>query len=71
MKKFKKQFLAATLVVALGAAVYLNWSLSTPKTVSKTLGESKYVNATVSTSETNQISKNKVKKTKAMDQLPG
>lgn len=52
MKKFKKQFLAAALVLALGAAVYLNWSVSTPKTVSKTLGESKYVNATVSTTAT-------------------
>ena len=49
MKRFKKQFLAAALVLALGAAVYLNWSVSTPKSVSKTLGESKYVNATVST----------------------
>lgn len=49
MKKLKKHFLAATLVLALGAAVYLNWSLSTTKQTSKVLGESKYVNATLST----------------------
>ncbi len=61
MKKFKKQFLAATLVVALGAAVYLNWSLSTPHAVSKTLGESKFVNATVATSAAKKTSNNKVK----------
>ena len=57
MKKFKKQFLAATLVVALGAAVYLNWSLASPKTVSKTLGESRFVNATVSTTSTEKTTK--------------
>lgn len=51
MKKFKKQFLAATLIAALGAAVYLNWSMSGAKSVSKNLGESKFVNATVSASE--------------------
>lgn len=53
MKKFKKQFLAATLIAALGAAVYLNWSLTTPKSVSKTLGETKFVNATIATTATN------------------
>ncbi len=52
MKKFKKQFLAATLVLALGAAVYLNWSLSAKKPVTRTLGESKLVNATISTEAT-------------------
>ena len=52
MKRFKKQILAASLVLALGAAVYLNWTVSqSPKAVSKTLGESKYVNATVATVE--------------------
>lgn len=51
MKKSKKVFLMATLVLALSAAVYLNWSMSSP-TVSKTLGESKYVNATMSTQAT-------------------
>lgn len=52
MKRFKKQFLAASLVLALGAAVYLNWTLSaSPKAVSKTLGESKFVNATVANVE--------------------
>lgn len=61
MKKFKKQFLAAALVVALGAAVYLNWSLTSPKTVSKTLGESKFVNATISTEKLKKASNNKIK----------
>lgn len=37
------------MIAALGAAVYLNWSLATPESVSRTLGESKFVNATVST----------------------
>lgn len=60
MKRFKKQFLAAALVVALGAAVYLNWSISTPKTVSKTLGESKFVNATVSTTAVKKTASAKV-----------
>lgn len=44
MKKSKKVFLLSTLILALSAAVYLNWSVSTP--TSKTLGESKFVNAT-------------------------
>ncbi len=51
MKRFKKQFLAATLVLALGAAVYLNWTMTNTKPVTRNLGESKYVNATVSTSK--------------------
>lgn len=63
MKRFKKQFLAVVLVAALGAAVYINWSLSTPKTVSKTLGESKYVNATLSTTPAKQTSNSKIKPT--------
>lgn len=60
MKKFrniKKHFLAATLVLSLGAAVYLNWSLSSANPVSKTLGESKYVNATLSTEATKSTAK--------------
>ncbi len=61
MKRFKKQFLGAALVVALGAAVYLNWSLTAPKPVSKTLGESKYVNATVATTAVKQTSNTKYK----------
>lgn len=52
MKKYKKHIMAATLVLALGAAVYLNWSLSSTQTTSKTLGQSEYVNATLSTEET-------------------
>lgn len=60
MKKHKKKFLLATLVIALSVAVYLNWSMATPKTTSKILGESKLVNATVSTSPTekNKVSSN-------------
>lgn len=56
MKRFKKQFLAAALIVALGAAVYLNWSISAPKTTPKTLGESKFVNATVATTAVKKTS---------------
>ncbi|MGN1138414.1 MAG: SpoIIIAH-like family protein [Ruminococcus sp.] len=52
MKKYKKYMLAAVLVFALGAAVYLNWSLSGTQTASKTLGETKFVNATLSTEKT-------------------
>ncbi len=52
MKIRKKQLIAAALVLSLGAAVYLNWSLTSPKTVSKMLGETKFVNATVSTTAT-------------------
>ncbi len=63
MKRFKKQFLAAVLVVALGAAVYLNWSLSAPKAASKTLGESKYVNATISTTAVKPSKNSGVKQT--------
>lgn len=72
MKKFKKQFLAAVLIVALGAAVYLNWSLTTPKSVSKTLGETKFVNATISTTAvkpsdtTKQTSNSEYKNTNAV-----
>lgn len=50
MKKHKKVILMATLVLALSAAVYLNWSMSAP--TSKTLGESAYVSATMSTEAT-------------------
>lgn len=57
MKKFKKQFLAATLIIALGAAVYLNWSMSNTKPVARKLGETKFVNATVSTTETKEETK--------------
>lgn len=69
MKKFKKHFLAATLVLALGAAVYLNWSVSTAKPVSKTLGESKYVNATLSTDATAAKSKAASAKANASSKL--
>ena len=59
MKKKKKVMLMATLVVALSAAVYLNWSMTVP--TSKTLGESKYVSATVS----NEASADEAKQTAA------
>ncbi len=61
MKKFKKQFLAATLILALGAAVYLNWTMSGAKSVSRSLGETKFVNATVSTTATNAKTKQTAK----------
>ena len=67
MKKFKKQFLAATLVLALGAAVYLNWTMTNTKPVSKNLGESKFVNATVSTTETESSKSKSVSKTEPTD----
>ena len=51
MKKHKKKFLLATLVVALSAAVYLNWSMVSTHPSSKVLGESQLVNATVSTTK--------------------
>ena len=67
MKKFKKQFLAATLVIALGAAVYLNWTMSNTKPVSKNLGESKFVNATVSTTESASAKTKSVNKNELTD----
>ena len=39
------------MVLALGGAVYLNWRIGTPAQTSKTLGESKLVNATVTAEE--------------------
>ena len=50
MKKHKKLILMASLVLALSAAVYLNWSMTQP--TSKILGESKFVSATMSTQST-------------------
>lgn len=52
MKKHKKTFLLATLVLALSAAIYLNWSMTSTENTSKVLGESQLVNATVSTEKT-------------------
>lgn len=65
MKKHKKQFLAAVMIVALGAAVYLNWSLTNTQSVSRTLGESKFVNATVSTEKPTVRTTEKAKKSDA------
>ena len=53
MKKIEKRHLIlGTLLVALGAAVYLNWQFGVSQnvdTTSKELGTAKYVNATVYT----------------------
>lgn len=49
MKIQKKHIVLGTLVIALGAAVYLNWQFSESqnvKTTSKELGTAQYVNAT-------------------------
>lgn len=49
MKIQKKHIVLGTLVIALGAAVYLNWQFSenqSLKTTSKELGTAQYVNAT-------------------------
>ncbi len=54
MKKHKKKFLLATLVLALSAAVYLNWSVISTESTSKVLGDSQLVNATVATTETSK-----------------
>ena len=49
MKFQKKHIVAAALILALGAAVYANWQLSsTGKANAKELGAASYVNATVS-----------------------
>lgn len=60
MKLGKRQFIIAALVVALGAAVYLNWQFSandsllanadeaSDTTASKEIGEAKYVNTSAS-----------------------
>lgn len=60
MKLGKRQFIIAALVVALGAAVYLNWQFSandsllanadesSTTSTSKEIGEAKYVNTSVS-----------------------
>ena len=53
MKIGKKHIILGTLVIALSAAVYLNWQFAENKSVSTTskeLGEAKYVNATVDNS---------------------
>ena len=50
MKFQKKHIISAALVLALGAAVYVNWQFGgAPKAATKQLGEASYVNATVST----------------------
>lgn len=56
MKKIEKRHLVlGTLVIALSAAVYLNWQFGVSDNVSQTskeLGAAKFVNATTSTEET-------------------
>lgn len=52
MKFQKRHIVLGTLVVALGAAVYLNWQFSeiqTSKSNTKELGSAQYVNATTAT----------------------
>lgn len=53
MKFQKKYIVVASLVLALGTAVYVNWQMSgaQAQTTSKQLGAATYVNATVSASE--------------------
>ena len=67
MKKYKKYMLGAVLVFALGAAVYLNWSISSTQTASKTLGETKFVNATLSTEKTTATENTKKVNAKATE----
>ena len=48
MKFQKKHVISAALILALGAAVYVNWQFGgAPKTPVKELGATSYVNATV------------------------
>ena len=51
MKFQKKYIVAASLVLALGTAVYVNWQMSGAQATSKQLGEATYVNATVTATE--------------------
>ena len=49
MKIQKKHIVLASLVLALGAAVYINWQMSSvPQTDSKELGKATYVNSNLS-----------------------
>ncbi len=56
MKFQKKYIVLATLVLALGAAVYVNWQFSDVNSdiTTKELGAASYVNATVSTSSSDE-----------------
>lgn len=56
MKFQKKYIVLATLVLALGTAVYVNWQFAGAKanTTSKELGAASYVNATVSNSTSDE-----------------
>lgn len=80
MKLGKRQFIIAALVVALGAAVYLNWQFSandsllanaeeSSKASSKEIGEAKYVNTSASkkseSSKSETTSNESVKETNA------
>lgn len=53
MKIQKKYIVIAALVLALGTAVYINWQFAGPNSATKQLGEASYVNATVSSTSTN------------------
>ena len=48
MKIQRKHVVLASLVLALGAAVYINWSISAPKNLgAKELGKATYVNSNI------------------------
>lgn len=57
MKFQKKYIVLATLVLALGTAVYVNWQFAGAKanTTSKELGAASYVSATVSNSSADEV----------------
>ncbi|MBQ8133977.1 MAG: SpoIIIAH-like family protein [Clostridia bacterium] len=70
----KRQLVIASLVVALGAAVYLNWQFSSTEPITavdteessvKQLGQTTYVNTEVSTTETSSKESSKSESSKA------
>lgn len=75
MKLGKRQFIIAALVVALGAAVYLNWQFSandsllanadeaSDTTASKEIGEAKYVNTSASKASQESSKENSAQET--------
>ena len=59
MKIQKKHVVSAALILALGAAVYVNWQFGGAQAASpKQLGEASYVNANVSTATADQSTHN-------------
>ncbi len=53
----KQQVIAAALVLALGAAVYVNWQFNGRTDTAKELGAASYVNATVSPSTADEAAR--------------